>query len=230
MHESQLISNDEGQRVYHYNELPDKAKEKARNHYIENWVHDDWYDYIYEDAKEAGAMRGFEIDKMLFSGFWSQGDGASWTGYVYLPTFINFYLPELTNKSIGRDAWLWLMLDGWVHDRVSIYQNNTYYCHENTMSVGNIEVYEHDDMVLAVECILQGAPIATIWNLITTDTECPIKSADDLEEFVLEKARRFAQYLYKRLEEGYERECSDEQIGDTYDANNVLFNEEGVEI
>jgi hypothetical protein len=46
----------------------------------------------------------------------------------------------------------------------------------------------------------------------------------------LEKARRFAQYLYKRLEEGYEREISDEQIGDTYDANNVLFNEEGVSV
>lgn len=217
-------------KVYHYNELPDRAKEKARNHYIENWVHDDWYDYIYEDAKEAGAIRGFEIEAFAWSGFWSQGDGASWVGEVHLPTFIEFYLPDMRYKSIGRDAWLWLMQDGWVHDRVGIYRTGSNYCHEMTMSVGNIETYEHDDVPLGVECILKGAPVATVWNLITTDTECPIKSAPDLEQLVIEKARYFAQQLYKRLREGYEREIEDDQIGDCYDANNVLFNEEGVAI
>ena len=210
-------------KVYHYNELPEHGKQRARNHYIENWVHDEWYDYIYEDAKEAGEVRGFEIDKIYFSGFWSQGDGASWLGEVYLPDFITFYMPE----SIGRDAWLWLMQDGWVHDRVNIYQKGNHYCHENTMSVGNVESYEHDDMVLNVDCILKGAPIATLWNLIMADTTCAIKSPEDLEEFVIEKARWFAQNLYKRLEEGYEREIADDQIGDCYDANNVLFNDEG---
>ncbi len=223
MQESQ--STYEG-RVYHYNELPDSGKEKARQHYIETWVHDDWYDYIYEDAREAGAMRGFEIENMYFSGFWSQGDGASWCGDVRLLDFIHFYLPE----SIGRDAWLWLIEDGWVHNYLTVYQKGNHYCHEGTMSVGNVETYEHGDCVLSVSCILHGAPVATVWNLISADPNCPIKSADDLEELVLTKARWFAKQLYKRLEEGYEREIADEQIGDCYDANNVLFNEEGVAI
>ena len=82
-------------KVFHYNELPENGKARARQHYIDHWVHDEWYDYIYEDAREAGRVRGFDIDKMFFSGFWSQGDGASWLGEVYLPDFIDFYVPEI---------------------------------------------------------------------------------------------------------------------------------------
>jgi len=210
-------------KVFHYNELPEHGKQRARQNYIDHWVHDEWYDYIYEDAREAGSVRGFEIDKMYFSGFYSQGDGASWVGDVKLKPFMEAYL----KPSIGVDAWLWLIEDGWVHDRVPIYQRGNYYCHDMTMCVGNVESYEHDDMVLNVDCILKGAPIATLWNLIMANNTCPIKSPEDLEEFVIEKARYFARQLYKRLREGYEREIADDQIGDCYDANNVLFNEEG---
>jgi hypothetical protein len=41
---------------------------------------DDWYEEIYARAKEDGPERGFNIDEIQFSGFHSQGDGASWTG------------------------------------------------------------------------------------------------------------------------------------------------------
>jgi hypothetical protein len=222
MQESQLIS--EEQSTYHYNELPDSAKDVARRHYIENWIYDDWYDYIYEDAKEEGASKGFQIEDIAFSGFWSQGDGAMWIGDVELPEFITHFLPE----SIGRECWLWLMQDGWLEDRINVYRTSHHYSHSNCMGVTSITTVGNDEEdVLRAECILKGAPIDTLYNLIVADTACPIKGIEDLEEFVLEKAREYADMIYHRLRDGYEYECSEGQISECYDANNILFNEEG---
>jgi hypothetical protein len=222
MQESQLIS--EEQTTYHYNELPEGAKDVARRHYIEHWVHDDWYDYIYIEAKDDGAVQGFDVDDIFFSGFWSQGDGAMWTGTVDLPEFITHYLPE----SIGRDCWLWLIEDGWVEDRVNAYRTSHHYSHSNCMGVTSIgQMQDNEEDTLGVDCILKGAPISTLYNLILADTACSIKDISDLEELVLNEARRYADMIYGRLRDGYEYECSDAQISECYDANNVLFNEEG---
>lgn len=210
---------------YLYAELEGSAREKARNHYIEHWIHDDWYDYIFEDAKEVGAANGFEIEDLAFSGFWSQGDGAMWVGTVNLPDFIKHHLPE----SIGRDCWLWLMEDGCMHDRVNIIRTNHRYAHENCMGIESFTVYDHDpDDTLRIDCILKGAPIDTVWNLLMADKACPVRSVDDLEELVLDEARNFAKNLYKTLESGYEHECSDYNISEHYNANDIYFNEEGV--
>jgi hypothetical protein len=221
MQESQLISEE---TTYHYNELPEYARQKARAHYIENWIYDDWYDHIYEDAKEEGASKGFDIDDIAFSGFWSQGDGAMWTGGVDLPEFITHYLPE----SIGRECWIWLIQDGWVYDRASIHRTSHHYSHSNCMGISGIEPASYDEGdTLNVDCILKGAPVETLYNLIVADTACPIKDISDLEELILNEARRYADMIYDRLRDGYEYECSEGQISECYDANNILFNEEG---
>jgi len=220
----QSISVSEEQAEYRYHELPDSAKDVARNHYIENWIHDDWYDYVYENAKEEGGDYGFDIEDINFSGFWSQGDGAMWTGFVNLPKFIMHHIPE----SIGRECWLWLFEDGWIDDRVGVYRSGHHYSHSNCMSLACIEQMRHnEDDTVRVDCILKGASIDTLQNLILADTNCSIKDVTDLEELVLNEARQYADNIYDRLRNEYEYECSEGQISECYDANNVLFNEEG---
>lgn len=210
---------------YIYAELEGSAREKARNHYIEHWIHEDWYDYIYEDAKEAGKELGFHIEDIAFSGFWSQGDGAMWVGDVYLPDFIAHHLPD----SIGRDCWLWLLEDKCINEYARIRRTGHHYSHSNCMGLDNIYAYDHEpDDLVQYDCILKGAPIDTVWNLILADKACPIHSLDDLEELVLTEARNYADKIYKTLESGYEAECEDDQIADCYNANNIYFNEEGV--
>jgi hypothetical protein len=212
------------QSTFKYHELPEDAKDVARRNYIEHWIHDDWYDYIYTDAKDEGLDKGFEIEDIAFSGFWSQGDGAMWTGNIDLPKFITHHLPE----SIGRECWLWLIEDAVVVDKATIYRTSHHYSHSNTMGINGVEAYDHeDDDLLHVECILKNAPIGTIWNLILADTACSIKDVSDLEELILTEAREYADVIYDRLRDGYEYECSDAQISESYDANYVLFNEEG---
>jgi hypothetical protein len=212
------------QSTFKYHELPEDAKDVARRHYIEHWIIDDWYDSVYHDYKSEGLAFGFEIDDINFSGFWSQGDGAMWIGGVNLPDFITHHLPE----SIGRECWLWLIEDGWVYDRVAIHRTSHHYSHSNTMGISSIEpaAYDEEDK-LNVDCILKGAPVETLYNLILADTACSIKDISDLEELVLNEARRYADEIYDGLREAYEYECSDENVSESYDANNVLFNEEG---
>lgn len=83
--------------VFKFSELSDSAKETARDKYREGNQHDDWWEFIYEDAVECGRLMGISIstrsvrmhnDKtrqepdINFSGFSSQGDGACFTGRV----------------------------------------------------------------------------------------------------------------------------------------------------
>lgn len=44
--------------------------------------HCDWAEFVIDDAKTIGALIGFDIDQVYFSGFSSQGDGACFTGHV----------------------------------------------------------------------------------------------------------------------------------------------------
>lgn len=54
-------------------------------------VHDDWFDSVYVDFADDMKLKGIRVDKMYFSGFSSQGDGACFEGRVddwavFLPT------------------------------------------------------------------------------------------------------------------------------------------------
>ena len=82
--------------VYKFNELEGRDKERARNKLAE-WATDhEWYESVYGLAREDGAKRGFEIDDIRFSGFWSQGDGASWTGSVDVKQFLEYLLERVS--------------------------------------------------------------------------------------------------------------------------------------
>lgn len=68
--------------IYQFDELTDEAKEKAREWFRgiadDNW----WSEYVIDDAKRIGALIGFDVDDV----YWSQGDGACWTGSVTYST------------------------------------------------------------------------------------------------------------------------------------------------
>ena len=83
--------------VYQFPELSDPAKDKARAWYRELGPHDDWWDAVYEDFERVCEILGIrlktravrlmgggtrQIPCVWFSGFCSQGDGASYEGYL----------------------------------------------------------------------------------------------------------------------------------------------------
>ena len=83
--------------VYQFPELSDTAKDKARSWYRQLGPHDDWWDAVYEDFERVCEILGIRLNTravrlmgggawakpcIWFSGFCSQGDGASYEGYL----------------------------------------------------------------------------------------------------------------------------------------------------
>ena len=73
--------------IYKFHELTPLAKKQAlKALYDINTYDNSWYEFIFDDSKEIGKILGFDISRIYFSGFCSQGDGASFDAqYCYTP-------------------------------------------------------------------------------------------------------------------------------------------------
>ena len=82
--------------VYTIDELSDEAKEAARSWYRETGLHDEWYDFVYEDFETICRILGITLatspvrlyaggtrdrPQIYWTSFHSQGDGASFYGH-----------------------------------------------------------------------------------------------------------------------------------------------------
>jgi len=73
--------------LYQFVELSDEAKQKAREWFREvssGNFNDFDFEYFKDDFINMMSIFGFEVDGVFYSGFSSQGDGASFAGkYSY---------------------------------------------------------------------------------------------------------------------------------------------------
>jgi hypothetical protein len=68
--------------LFTFDELEGHAKDRALETLRRFATGDSfWHEGITEgDAKECAKLAGFDIDRVMFTGFWSQGDGACFEG------------------------------------------------------------------------------------------------------------------------------------------------------
>jgi hypothetical protein len=206
-----------------FDELSNYAKHNAIAEYGQ--PPDDWYEEIYARAKEEGPARGFIIDEIKFSGFHSQGDGASWTGFVDLATFIAYH-----NKPDAADYTQYTMLaelikDGWCEGHAVISRNGFYYNHSGTMRSDGIDDrihYAEDDSVVE-RGILEGANVKELAKSIDTDA-----LFNELDEWILSKAKAYADDIYKQLREDYDAYTEEEYFKDLCDINGWRFDQRGI--
>lgn len=79
-------------KLYKLNELSEEIKSKVIDKFRYSQVeYNEWYDSTYEDFKMICDTIGVDVDlkKTYFSGFSSQGDGASFTASVDVPKLID---------------------------------------------------------------------------------------------------------------------------------------------
>jgi len=214
----------ETETTYKYQDLSDSAKETARQWYLEGMDYE-WWEGVYEMVIEDGKEKGFYIDKIFFSGFHSQGDGASWTGQVD----VRQWLEENCADSIGVSAWCQLIQEDIISKHIQVTQSG-HYCHESTMQFGevldNTDVFE-DDYTMQKDSIFKGMEIQHLFDIIESDNECPIKSTEGIEQAIVESGRDYARDIYQRLREEYEYLCSEEMMLDHFNCNDYQFTEEG---
>lgn len=202
--------------VYTFDELSDKAKEKAREWYRELLDEQDYATHVIDDAAcEVAKCLGVTFDrrpyktvggatryepKIYWSGFSSQGDGASFEGDWYSTgealAKIKEYAP--------RDAML--------HEIASMLDE----AHNSAPGVihawSNVRGhYVHSGcMDIEMECV----------------GDC-YALEPEVERSVIGNLRQFANWVYKQLEESYEYASSDEAVDESLVANEYTFTAEG---
>lgn len=209
--------------LYQFTELSDKAKERARAWWREMSQHDEFWDSVYDDASTIAEMMGIDLAQresgrrrdgkpvysvdIQFSGFCSQGDGASFTGTFHYQADaldkVKAHAPEDTalHKIVERLQAAHAVLD--YKATGSITRSNWGgYVHARLMDV-DLDEGEEDD---------------------TPENELKIENAR--VEF-REVFRAYADWIYDGLEKEYEYQQSDEVVDDNITANDYTFEEDG---
>lgn len=203
-------------KTYTISELSPEAKKTAiegiRNDrgFTEREIDLDW---VIENETEDLEALGLENVEISFSGFWSQGDGASFTARVNdIPAFI---------KTIGvTDEILPKVLAAFEEAyEMRIVRIDSRYFHENTV---RFEIEEMDDTELI---LMSGFGIGDI----TVDLN------ETLEEIGLEKKasewmKAKCKEIYRKLEKAYNEEFSEEAAEEWIDSIGMEFDEEGNEV
>jgi hypothetical protein len=180
--------------VYTFEELSDEAKEKAINNYRENFEFDFHSDCVLDAMKEDHSHIGnMEIS---YSGFWSQGDGASFSGELDSDWLIT--KSGILTKEQGE------LLR---HVDVVFERNDSRYVHAYSCSTSlTIEdVAEH----------LEGNDY--LWESLIQ----PLES--DLRVLVEEYRVEVCNTIYKALEDQYEHLTSIDAIGEWLNDDNEFY-------
>lgn len=219
------------EETFTYQQLSDEAKEKVKAWWYEHGLWHDWYEDSYERFKEEGYELGFVIGRINFTGFYSQGDGACWSGQIDLVQWLNTH----TEDSIAREAWCQLMQEGWADKHIPIGFDGRY-SHSGTMSIGywdgmigdpdGIRDLEPDHQLMQQASIFKGMNALDLLNIITS-SDFPYKSMADIAEATHESARDYADEIYKQLREEYEYLTSEANLIEMCDINDWQFNNEG---
>lgn len=169
----------------------------------------DWWDWQYEDFTEQMGAIGITVDKINFSGFYSQGDGACFTGHIYRTEMKQFMeAHNLAERYLA--AFFFASRD---ELQVNIVSNSHHYCHENTVNV-NV-----DDEYLDYSDFEDNDPRGTIYQAMRT---AYYKDALEFEEEVQKICRGYMTQLYRSLRDEYEYLISDECVLEAIEANNLI--------
>jgi hypothetical protein len=223
-----LLEDEEKEVSYSFDELSPEAQKKVLDdHYDINVDRDDWSEPIIEGFKEDMENFGLDDIDVEFSGFHSQGDGASFTGRVS-------DVEKFMKEALGKKSDQYLDLGEELKDEnsylrklkmglydlgfdnrerltpenfdISIRRISSRYSHENTIE-SDVDIYD------VPESMSEGFD--------------QYQYASEIGDEVTEWARGKSKELYSDLSKYYEELTSEEEIKETILANDYTFDEEG---
>lgn len=224
-----------------YAELSDRAKEKARDWYLDASSGDDfWSECVIEDFVEVASYMGFVIVKdtrkisggrmsttprVCWEGFSTQGSGASFSAWFHFEggceatKRIAEHAPndeELRTIAVTLETALAMFRMQYPKfDGLQLHvDTNTYRSvHSAGMSIGE-SLYDRMEYLDA--------------TLADPEAEdALIDAAQTVQDAVLTAAQALADWLYNRLETEWDYQCSEEAVADSCGANEYEFDEEG---
>ena len=211
------------------------ARERATQTLREWATMDDWHEYTLDTWKQALASIGFESPEIEFSGFCSQGDGASFTAGIDAKLLLEFmssvieprdcidasadgkgedFRAYLCHKTTFRGNPEWAALLPYVDDfdGINIERLGHRYSHGHTcaLNAADFDLSDHEGTPLSTDATAKLKALHDDW-------------LDSLERFRLDLCTA----IYRLLEEEYEYLQSEEVLIENAEANLYLFDEQG---
>ena len=188
-------------QAYTIHELSDKAKERAHCQWLENFEFCG-AEYIIEDAKKIAALMGWEIEKVFYSGFCSQGDGACFEGIMRYANGcyknVVAYAPEDTELHRIAKEWQDIQKRAFYALSAKVTQSGHY------MPSG-----------------------CTSFDCTDTRTQWGYVENGEIEQSIIQIGRDFMDWIYKQIESAYDYETSLESFIENCEANAYEFDEFG---
>lgn len=186
-------------KTYSFAELNKAAKQSAieamKNSEYYPW--DDWHDAVLQDWKTDLEAYGYDDADIEYSGFSSQGDGASFTAIVNLEAWLR------QHKLLTKYRKL-LKASESFHVGFKIERESAAH-------------YVHEYMICAVHDVEMAADN---WDELD-------EQAGELVELMTEDARKLSRKIYKALEAEYDWHMDEEQIVGMIEANEYRYTNEG---
>lgn len=182
-----------------------------------NVDHFDWYESTYSDWYDKLSAMGFTPGKFGFSGFCSQGDGASFTGMVYAKDMRQFMIANDLLEEFPAVAYF---ADYEGEGKVSITAKRNHSRYEHEYSV-DIEVNAHDDIFYIVDDVEDSTDLRDVLFCTMAD-KLRLEEQDAFQSRVTEILRDLMRQFYRDLEAEYEYLTSDECVLEFLKANDML--------
>jgi len=193
---------------------------------VESHMGDHWFESLIEDSVNELAEHGFEDAEIAFSGFWSQGDGASFTcKRIDVSLFLKKHWPEMDFQSEQIERWeegkrlggealaqlgfsedeagiltpaLHLFLEmGGTLIYGSVYRSGHRYLHENSTDL-SLELEQYGVVEEVEDRDLEG------WSFLVEDEQEILDLYKYLEGWMESWMRDWNREIYRKLEKEYE--------------------------
>lgn len=224
-----------------FDQLGPGAKQTAREWFLKDYPHDDWHEFVFEDATKIAAMLGITIDthrvtlhggrvrydpSIWFSGFWSQGDGAcfdgSWSAVDdplrALGGLLDHALVDERLHEIALDLLLLAeRCNGLMPDTAVRISSSSRLHHWAGASFSiDMPTPEHVDEGSEMQVAIFNA-LCVAYHLTFEEFSRDITAA----------LRAFMAWIYEQLREEYKDLTSDEIVDETLRENDYEFDENG---
>jgi hypothetical protein len=190
--------------TYSFDELSPEARARAIEDHRQFLGEEANGESVIEDAKRVLSFAGFNIDRVYYSGFWSQGDGACFEG-SWDARKVN---ADAMRKECPIDTELHRIADAMAAIAAKFpfasfsVKHSGHYCHQYCTSFN-----------------------VSIANEEGEEIESPER--DGAEGALIELARDAMQWIYRGLEKEYDYQTAEEQVIESIRANEYEFTEDG---
>lgn len=210
--------------THKFKELPEDIQGKVIEKNRDIHVNFDWWDYTIQNWKEKLSAIGFDGADIRWSGFWSQGDGASFTAYCDTQKILDSLLVCQEENVGDLNKWrLWFELAENGLIKFDMNRISSHYVHENT-----VEGVLHEDFSgLNSNMWYPPNPEKPYEFTSIFEQKCHLR---ELEEIFCSFCKELFKEIYRSLEEEYDYLTSDDCIKEYLENHDTEYDEWGNEV